>query len=295
MVSSSEVVVSDLFLCIVCWEDFFSNMDTSMRTLYECGVRTQPIQYSPSQIYLDNKRSYTSIMTEDLTYSLLSQNNTRESLVALGLFKTLPSTNEVIQLFSRTLFRPKLELRTYIDTFLKDLNALPSIGVQIRTGGKMANVKEDNCFFSNETIYRVIDKINDVISEHDIFDYNLFLSTDSYFVLGAMREYFPQLLSTSSKFEVGHTSLARNGYKKTYAERAIIDLSLLSKCTYLITTKFSSYGTLSSMLSHSMYVYSVDWKSLLVFKKHYTHSIPVQQVASDLSSVSAFSTSTASR
>ena len=269
-------------------------MDPSLRILYECSVRTQPIQYSSSQVYLDNMRSYTCVMTEDLTYSLLSRNNTRERLVTLGLFKTLPSVDEVIQLFTETLFRPNLELRTYIDNFLKDMNALPSIGVQIRTGGKMANVEEENCFFSNETLYRVIDKINEVISEHDIFDYNLFLSTDSYFVLAAMKEYFPQLLFTSSKYEVGHTSLARNGYK-TYAERAIIDLSLLSQCTYLIFTEFSSYGKLSSVLSHSMYVYSVNWKSLPVFKKQQTHLIPVLQVASGLSLVSAFSTSMASR
>ena len=216
--------------------------------------------YDVSQSIMWKDVCYRMMYTEDDIPKLLKNKDYRKALVSLGLFETLPTDDEVRTLMSYALFHPMSDITTYSDKFVQNLHKYPSIGVQIRTGGSLASDSENNVFFSQSTMYRVIDMINEVITENYIFDYNLFVSTDSQELLTELKTIFPQLVHTSDNFKIGHTSALRNPDGVNHGYRALIDLMILSSCDYLIYTEDSTYGRLASVMSFSEHKYTVSHK-----------------------------------
>lgn len=198
--------------------------------------------------------------TEDDIPKLMQNNEYRSHLVSLGIFDHLPTDDEIRTVMTYAFFLPNSKVTFYVNEFVQNLHRYPSLGVQIRTGGSLASDNEESVFFSQSTLYRVIDMINRVLTENYIFDYNLFISTDSQEILTELKASFPQLMHTSDSFKIGHTASLRSTNSDDHGNRALIDLMILSSCDYLIYTEDSSYGRLASALSFSDKKYFVVHK-----------------------------------
>ena len=252
---------------VVNWESYFSLMDDKILPLKARGMGETimcPIIFRVDPSFLRKDTCYKVTFTEDDIPKLLNKPESRQRLVSLGLFESLPTDSEVRTLLTNAFFLPKSNLASYSKEFVRNLRKYPSIGVQIRTGGALASDNESNVFFSQSTMYRVIDMINKVLTENYIYDYNLFVSTDSQETLTQLKSIFPQLMHTSDDFKIGHTSNLRSHDGSNHGQRALIDLMVLSSCDYLIYTEDSSYGRLASVLSFSEKKYNVSHKQCSV-------------------------------
>ena len=256
-------MVFDEPLIVVNWMSYFDLMDDKIHPLKAGGFIESmrcPFLSRVDSLYIRKDICQRVLFTEDDIQKILLKSENRQRLVSLGLFESLPTDIDVRKLLTYTFFVPKSNLASYSKEFVRNLHKYPSIGVQIRTGGSLASDNEDNVFFSPSTMYRVIDMINKVVTENYIFNYNLFVSTDSQEVLTELKSIFPQLIHTSDDFKIGHTSNLRSSDGSNHGQRALIDLMILSSCDYLIYTEDSSYGRLASVLSHSEKTYYVSHK-----------------------------------
>lgn len=254
-------------LIVVNWSSYFSLMGDKILPLKAKGISDIlmcPLLSRVDPPFLRKDACYRVTFTEDDIPKILSKLENRQRLVSLGIFDSLPTDDEVRTLLTYVFFLPKSNLASYSNEFVRNLRKYPSIGVQIRTGGALASDNESNVFFSQSTMYRVIDMINKVLTENYIYDYNLFVSTDSQEILTQLKSIFPQLMHTSDDFKIGHTSNLRSPDGSNHGQRALIDLLVLSNCDYLIYTEDSSYGRLASALSFSEKKYYVSHKQCSV-------------------------------
>lgn len=185
----------------------------------------------------------------DYVNDLMSHPSVRSRLVHLGLFETEPTTLQVRQLLTRSLFRLTTNLIQKSSSVIDDLGNRTSIGLQIRTGGKLANHPEDTAFFTEDTLDRIVDTVESIIQTIS-GEVVLFLSTDSNKVYHKLREAFSVPIVVTRYYVIGHSSYIRGGTQENLY-RALIDLRVLAYCDYLVTTFTSSFGSTASYLSHS--------------------------------------------
>ena len=170
-----------------------------------------------------------------------------------GILKPKDSFYDYDRVMLRLLLNPSYDLRYLI---LKEKHRLfakrPVLGVQIRTAGLLANVKE-RISFINETALQAIPKlIEDTIASYRFSNTlkGIYLSSDSRIAeelvnrtLGAR---YP-ILSTNL-FKKGHSTHNPDG---SIVNRALIDVFMLAECDGLLTTKQSGFGTISSILAET--------------------------------------------
>lgn len=183
----------------------------------------------------------------DFSDALLKEPGSLHRFVELGLFSKDPTVDQVKKLVSRFLFQLKPSLVESVEPMLSQFEGRSVIGLQLRTGGKLANYKEDTTFITLNDMERVCGVIDDCMSRRGFHDPHLFLSTDSNQVVELFRNGTYPLL-VSDQFTIGHSSRARKGSSESIY-RAVTDMLLLSKCDALITTKGSSFGDQASLLS----------------------------------------------
>lgn len=195
----------------------------------------------------------------DFIDTQLKINGTSKKLVDLGLFDDEPKPIQVRQLLSRALFRLNDELLTKSDDVFQEIRNRTSIGVQIRTGGKMANAEEDTIFFSPDKMYRVYAILNSLI-EGIKDDVVIYLSTDSNRVVALLKNELHVPVVVAKYYKPSHSTLLRSGDHVQGLNRGVIDLKVLSQCDYLLTTFTSSFGNLASYLSHSLNKVIMNYK-----------------------------------
>ena len=226
----------------------------------------------------------------DFVHDLMKHDSVREQLVELGLFETEPTTIQVRQLLTRCLFRLNDSLLEKSSSVLRQFNNHTSIGMQIRTGGKMANYKEDTTFFSEEKLDRIFTVIDGYVKEFQD-KMVLFISTDSNEVLSVLKQRYSFPILTSNYYSIGHSTSLRGGVTETFY-RALIDIRVLANCDHLLTTYTSSFGNTASYLSHSLNKYILKYNDYHVGSTNNPNQIDYNS-SSDLTS-STVSTSSPS-
>ena len=187
----------------------------------------------------------------DVTWRMMEIPANAEKLVAMGLFDSTPSSEEVSHLFSLVLFRLNDSLRNQTDVLFSDYPH-PLLGLQIRTGGRVSNTPEESLFYSLDKVDPILEFVHSFALNNTLANVTLFLSTDSNAMVQAIKEKSPYPVVTLNAYSIGHSSPLRNpGSLSSSLKRAVMDIYMLSKCDSLITTRSSSFGDTASFLSSS--------------------------------------------
>lgn len=214
----------------------------------------------------------------DITWRLLRHPPHQAKLVELGLFESIPTEEEVVALFTRVLFQPATDLVVEAGQVVEKLRQLPSsgnpanktankttirgssdqfrqvIGLQIRTGGLLANTPETSVFLTKEKIDIMMERIRELVTNHTLSLPVVFVSSDSSDAIVQIQSTLPYPVYASDVYRIGHSSPWRSHYNlRNVYKRNMIDILVLAQCDYLVTTKDSSFGLLALSLSKAVY------------------------------------------
>ena len=176
-----------------------------------------------------------------------------KKLVTLGLFNSVPTADEVSHFMSLLLFRLNGALRSEAETAFSRYPH-PLLGLQIRTGGSSANTHERVVFFTLDKVNSILSFVDSFVKNNQLSNVTLFLSTDSDEMAHAIRRKSKYSVISLNAYSIGHSSPQRNRNRRSLSgslKRAVMDIYLLSKCDYLITTRSSSFGRTAHYLSSS--------------------------------------------
>ena len=174
-----------LFLYIVEWDNYFDIMSPDVVNALRADRVPSYCYYVQSFDFdgIESLRINTCVAVVDIidiSWRLLSRPQNREVLVRLGLFSSIPTEDEVISLFTRALFRPMITLTYQAKQYYENMRQNHTwIGVQLRTGGLLANTPEQDVFLTKEKIEIMARRIMEFIANQTIASPILFVSSDS--------------------------------------------------------------------------------------------------------------------
>lgn len=197
------------------------------------------------------------VLYDSVKYVLLHYNGTQR-LRKLG-FPTFSSIQTTANLFRNTLLRlllnpvPRLCNRIHKEQAL--LNARHLSCFQVRTGGALANVKENVSFLSASHYRDFVRLMHAYAVQNRLYDagMNLFVSSDSDHAIRAIRNLTAGDVSFFSLSNIyrGHTAYSvwnRTTEAADVIFGSLLDLFLLKDCDMLIATCGSSYGSIAMVL-----------------------------------------------
>ena len=143
-----------------------------------------------------------------------------------------------------------------------------TFGVQVRTGGNLANDFEELSMISEEAMYRVPSQILEICEKHNVVfsDWNLYVSSDSdraiNFLFNTFKSVFNVIYST--KYPHGHT--CPDYIRSTSLKSALIDVHILGSSDILLTTKGSGFGRMASAMVYPHPSYFIPVNRTIVEK-----------------------------
>ncbi len=157
-----------------------------------------------------------------------------------GLVKDNEMWTEARNRLSRWLFRPNKRILHQIAPYRKQTLQL---GVQIRTGGVLANTKEGTVFLDDSSMPDILTTINNQLINLSSTT-ELYVSSDSDIMINRIvQEYSNRKVHYLNCTTRGHAAVSIRGL-----ECAIMDIVLITESDYLVYTRGSSFGFLISNL-----------------------------------------------
>ena len=142
--------------------------------------------------------------------------------------------------------QPSNEIQSEVLSILQNSDMKHCIGVQMRTGGKLANKSEKHKFLSENRVKKVARTINEKYKNNEA----IYLSTDSNKVIDIVRSLMNNhKVITSNQFSIGHSSLSKHNQG---LKRAIVDMIVTSHCQPLYITYWSTFGMAINYLSYNV-------------------------------------------
>ena len=206
------------------------------------------------------KHKYSGIQTYAiLSPSICSNPKYVEQLVDIGL---IPNTQnamiEVHHRLSRILFQPRAALINEAREFIKNNTLKNCVGIQYRTGGKVASFYEHTVFMTMDSVVESAKLLKIAFTNKNR---TIFLTTDSNKVLSVVPKLMdPLKVRSVKKYSIGHSA----SRKKSFAgltptlNRILMDLYIFSSCDSVFWTRNSSFGDLGYWLSNSHIAYQID-------------------------------------
>ena len=201
----------------------------------------------------------------DYSNSLLKSRRYDASLVAAGLVDALSSaelhdserllrtfyTEFALMSAVRLFFRPKPSLQREVDRFLAEWSSFHLVGMQIRMGSGGADFRDTHTFLKPEAITTFVSLAEEYRAARGFSSASMkwFISTDSSVVERKLKALYPEQVIVLDSFRRGHSSLVKSNRNGFF--RAVMDISVLSRCEYLILTNHSSFGMIARMVSDS--------------------------------------------
>ena len=165
-----------------------------------------------------------------------------ESLKDSGLIKNEETWHQARNRLTRWLFRPNKRIMSLVSPYRKKPGTI-QLGVQIRTGGKLANNNEGTVFLNNMSMPFIISTINSQLMNLPSTTV-LYISSDSSIIINRLvQEYKDTTVHYLNCTSRGHTALLSSAI-----ECALMDMILIAESNYLIYTGGSSFGYLISNL-----------------------------------------------
>lgn len=156
---------------------------------------------------------------------------------------------------SRNFLRHVMKLQPWvqslIDGIVDPIQTKFLLGMHLRFGNSGGTFKDSHVFLQPNHVWNFARKAEEVLKNKGISvnDTKWILSTDSDRAELDLRGSYGDIIVTSSLFKRGHSKTgAKNEDGFT---RAVIDLSLLSNCDYLILTAHSTFSVMARALSRN--------------------------------------------
>lgn len=179
---------------------------------------------------------------QDTSIFLPSIVNANRNLKMIGLFDI---GNNYHFLLYRLVIQPSNKINSEILSILHNPDMKHCIGVQMRTGGELADKWEKHKFLSKARVNEYARSINEKYKNNEA----IYLSTDSNKVINIVKKRMKNhKVITSTQFSIGHSSLSKHNQG---LKRAIVDMIVTSHCQPLYVTYGSSFGIAINFLSYN--------------------------------------------
>lgn len=176
----------------------------------------------------------------------------------LPLSPSLPSSSSLQRTFNtefslmtavRLFFQPKPYIQQQIQSFLTSYSSYHLIGFQIRMGSGGADFRDSHKFLRMSALEKFIQfaeeyRIANHFAEEEV---KWFISTDSSEVERNLTSRFPSQIIVARGYTRGHSAQLQANVNAF--NRAIMDVSILSQCEYMILTNHSSFGMIARMIA----------------------------------------------
>ena len=154
------------------------------------------------------------------------------------------------KLLFQIVLSPTNSVKNEIEEEKRRLTRPYTFGIQVRTGGNLANDFERTSMISEEALYRIPNQIEDICKKHNVTysEWNLYISSDSDRATNYLFDTFQSKFNViySTKHARGHTS---SGHLKTNSlMSALIDVHILGSSDILLTTRGSGFGRMASAM-----------------------------------------------
>lgn len=156
---------------------------------------------------------------------------------------------------ARNFLRHVMKLQPWVQRMIDDIiNPIQDkflLGIHMRFGTSGGTIKDSHIFLQFFDIDSFIKRAESVIQQKKLAlnETRWILSTDSDRAEEEFRKKYGDLIITSSLFKRGHSKTgAKNPDGFT---RAVIDLSLLGRCDYLVLTAHSTFSVMARTLSRN--------------------------------------------
>ena len=176
--------------------------------------------------------------------------------------------NYLYKLLFQIVLTPTDSIKKEIEEEKRRLARPYTFGVQVRTGGNLANDFEELSMISEEAMYRVPSQILEICEKHNVVfsDWNLYVSSDSdraiNFLFNTFKSVFNVIYST--KYPHGHT--CPDYIRSTSLKSALIDVHILGSSDILLTTKGSGFGRMASAMVYPHPSYFIPVNRTIVEK-----------------------------
>lgn len=178
----------------------------------------------------------------DLSQLLRSIPDAYQKLKEMGLFQV---GNDYHFLLYRLVLQPSDRLRSAILSILQKPEMKQCIGMQIRTGGNLANLKEKVRFLTEPRVHWYAVHINEKYTGKE----TIYLSSDSDNAIQLVKlRMTNHTVITSNQFPISHSSLGNK--KNKGLKRALIDMIVSSHCNPIHITQWSTFGQAIRYLSY---------------------------------------------
>lgn len=237
---------------VATWKSYCSELDESLSCICRNSSNTVSTDYGTRvdniyQFYDDalDKRITNGTYIIKCYYDAYTHFQSQKGLVALresSLVGATETWTDAIIRMSRLLFKPNKRIFDLVSPYRKKPNSI-QLGVQIRTGGKLANSKEAAVFLDDSSMPIILSTINDQLRKLPATT-ELYISSDSDIMIRRIvQEYSNRKVHYLNCTSRGHSEKSISGL-----ECGLMDIVLISESDYLIYTKGSSFGFLISNL-----------------------------------------------
>lgn len=159
---------------------------------------------------------------------------------------------EVTHTFLRQVLKPQPWVREIVDSIIQPHQNKFLLGIHIRFGSSGGTFRDSHEFLKPQSVWLFATQAETVLKRKGIRleDSIWILSTDSDKAEEQLREKYGNIIVTNTSYKRGHSKTgAKNAEGYT---RAVIDISLLSRCDYLILTRHSTFSEIAGMMSADM-------------------------------------------
>ena len=158
----------------------------------------------------------------------------------------------VIHTFLRRVLKPQPWVKEIVDDIIRPIQDKFLLGLHIRFGSSGGTFRDSHVFLE-PTEWKKFAIASEMILKEKKLTFNQtkwILSTDSDNAEGEFRKLYKELIITNKTYKRGHSKTgAKNPEGFT---RAVIDISLLARCQFLITTSYSTFSEIAEMMSANM-------------------------------------------
>ena len=191
-----------------------------------------------------------------------------QALIDSKLLREGQNWDYLYKLLFQIVLTPTDSIKMEIEEEKRRLTRPYTFGVQVRTGGNLANDFEELSMISEEAMYRVPSQILEICEKHNVVfsDWNLYVSSDSDRAINFLFDTFKSVFNViySTKYPHGHT--CPDYIRSTSLKSALIDVHILGSSDILLTTKGSGFGRMASAMVYPHPSYFIPVNRTIVEK-----------------------------
>ena len=200
---------------------------------------------------------------------MIETNKNLERLIDSGILMKGQNWNDLKRMLYRVVLQPESSILADIQEEKSRLTRQFTFGLQIRTGGNLANDFESTSMINETRLHQIPAQVLKICQSERInpAEWNLYISSDSDIATNYIRSVLGLFFNvvSSSKYKHGHTSSGRLSI--TTLKGALIDIHMLGDADILLVTQGSGFGRISAAMAYPHPVYLIPVHRTIV-KRH---------------------------